>query len=416
MVVGVVAGAYLALVAIDARPIADDWGFLAAGAHLSFGGYLTHYWDTASDRYSSFALILVALRLFGNEAVNVVPLALLLLLWAGVSYAIRLSAPRASSGEAVGAGLLATVAICLSAPSVFDTLGWLNSTGFYLAGFTTAVWVVGWTVRGTSLRPRDRTVAASAAFTLAAICAGFTELVGAVLVLAAVLAMVSERRTWSRARARPDSVLAAGIGAAAGTAINLLGPGTRLRESAQHAHLSLGAALRTATHNLSFIYDDIHDGVLVLWLAAGIVAWLLCGPVRARRDRRRLLVWAAFLLLVPWLVTSALTAWGGSTESDDRSPFRAAFLITGSVTVATILADDPGALIRQVTAEHDACHARRAVAGGLRPRRARTQGRPDPAGRATARARRAAAIGVGESAASCRTVDDRVASGTAADG
>jgi hypothetical protein len=47
--------------------------------------------------------------------------------------------------------------------------------------------------------------------------------------------------------------------------------------------------------------------------------------------------WAAFLLVVPWLVTSALTAWGGSTESGGRSPFRAAFLITGSVTVGAIL-------------------------------------------------------------------------------
>jgi hypothetical protein len=337
LVVGVAGAVYVTLVAIYARPIADDWGFLGASDHLSFSGYLTHYWDTASDRYSSFALVLVAVRLFGNEAVNVVPLALLTLLWAGASYAVRLGAPRASAGQAAGAGLLATVAICTSTPSLFDTLGWLNSTGFYLAGFTTAVWVVCWALRGMRLWPRRRIVRASAAFALAAICAGFMELVGAVLVLAALLALVSERGTWSHSRDGSESVLAVGIGASAGTAINLLGPGTRLRESAQHAHLSLGAALHTVTHNLSFVYGDIHDGVLVLWLAAGVVTWLLCGPVRGRGDRRRLLVWAGFLLLVPWLVTSALTAWGGSTESGDRSPFRAAFLITGSVTVAAIL-------------------------------------------------------------------------------
>jgi hypothetical protein len=41
-----------------------------------------------------------------------------------------------------------------------------------------------------------------------------------------------------------------------------------------------------------------------------------------------------FLLLVPWLLTSALTAWGGSTESNDRSPFRTSFLFTSSVTLA----------------------------------------------------------------------------------
>jgi hypothetical protein len=327
---------YLVLIAIYARPIADDWGFLSASDHLSFGGYLAHYWNTASDRYSSFALILITVRMFGDQAVNALSLGLLVLLWTTATYAVRLGSTRVSTTEAAGAGLLTTVAICASAPSLFDTLGWLNSTGFYLAGFTAAVGIVCLVARNSRVRPRSRVARGSTVFMLAAICAGFMELVGAVLVLAAVLMVVLERGSSKRSADRLGSIRSAGAGAAAGTVINLLGPGTRLRETAQHAHLSFAAAADTAGHNLSFVYGDIHDGVLLLWLAAGIVVWLLCGPV-AHGQRLRLLAWTGFLLLVPWLVTSALTAWGGSTESDDRSPFRAAFLITGSVTVAVIL-------------------------------------------------------------------------------
>jgi hypothetical protein len=328
---------YLALVAIDSRPVGDDWGFLGASAHLSFGGYFAHYWNTASDRYSSFALILVFVRLFGDHAVNALPLVLLTLLWGAATYAVRLSAPRASAREAAGAGLLAAIAICASAPSLYDTLGWLNSTGFYLAAFTAAAGVVCWVVRSGRAQPGNPIARVVTAFMLAAICAGFMELVGTAVVLAAVLAAVLERGRRGGSDGRIDSILAAGTGAAAGTVVNLLGPGSRVRESAQHAQLSLAAAARTAVHNLSFVYADIHDGVLLLAVAAGILAWLLCGSARARRDRLRLLAWTGFLLLVPWLVTSALTAWGGSTESNDRSPFRAAFLFTGSIAVAVIL-------------------------------------------------------------------------------
>jgi hypothetical protein len=331
------AAVYLALVAIGSRPIADDWGFLGASAHLSFGGYLAHYWSTTSDRYSSFVLVLVFVRLFGDQAVNALPLVLLTLLWGCATYAVRLSAPRTSIREAAAAGLMAVIAVCASAPSLYDTLGWLNSTGLYLAGFTAATGVACWVVRSGRVHPDNRSARIVIACALAAICAGFMELVGTTLVLAAALAAVLERGHRGRSSRRIDSILAAGVGAAAGTAVNLLGTGSRMRESAQHAHLSLAAAANTAVHNLSFVYADIHDGVLLFAVAAGILTWRLCGSVHAHRDRLQVMAWTAFLLVVPWLVTSALTAWGGSTESNDRSPFRAAFLITGSVAAAVML-------------------------------------------------------------------------------
>lgn len=335
----VVGAVYLVLIAVDSRPIADDWGFLGASDHLSAYGYLQHYWDTASDRFSSFVLVLASIRLFGDAAVNVTALLLLALLWGFASWAVRLGSRSLAWTGATAVGLLVAVAVVGSAPSLFDSVGWLNSTAFYLASFSTAFGIVCWVAARASDGAPARIHDVVFGFLVAAICAGFMELVGAVLVLAAVLGLVCVRDLRGRVDPRSASVpiVATGLGAATGCTVNLLGPGTRVRELAQHAHVSLSAAAGTAGHNLSFVYDDLHSAVILLAIAAGVVIWLLPGAARSARARGWLVAWAAFLLVVPWLVTSALTAWGGSTESGGRSPFRAAFLITGSVTVGAIL-------------------------------------------------------------------------------
>ena len=336
---GLAGAVYLALIAIDSRPIADDWGFLGASAHLSSGGYLAHYWNTASDRFSSFVLVLAAVRIFGDAAVNVVPLVLLASLWAFATVVMWHGFSEAARLGTAAVGLLAVVAVGASGPSLYDSLGWLNSTGFYLAGFTSAAGLVCWCLWVRETTSFGRRAAVWLSFVAAAICAGFTELVGTMLVLASPLALLCVRDLAGRSRRSVEmfTVAGAGVGAAVGTAVNLLGPGTGMRESVQHAHVSLAAVARTAGHNLSFIYGDAHSGVLLLAVAAGALAWRLGIEAGRQRSRRWLSAWSAFLLVVPWLVTSALTAWGGSVESNDRSPFRAAFLITSSVSVAVVV-------------------------------------------------------------------------------
>jgi hypothetical protein len=53
--------------------------------------------------------------------------------------------------------------------------------------------------------------------------------------------------------------------------------------------------------------------------------------------RHWLLVWSAFLIVVPWLIVSAVTAWANATESGDRAPFRAAFLFTAAAALGLAL-------------------------------------------------------------------------------
>jgi hypothetical protein len=329
---------YLALVAIYSRPIADDWTALVATRHLGLWSYVHGNWLTGSGRYTAMIVLWLASRLFGDAAVSVTPLLFVALFCVFVGYLLsryQTSLDGRPAGLGVGPlAVLIVVSITASAPSLFDSIGWLSGMVVDYAGVVAATGVAAictWLV-SRDPAPRWSLPLAAAAAMLAA---GFEELVAAILTLAAVLSVIHLRALRTR-RAIPVAA-AAGLGSAAGFALNVFSPASELRASVQHAQISLPAAVHTAAHNLSFVYNDLHDGVLILAVAGAALAWLLFGPIRGAVARSWVLAWTGFLAIVPWLVTSALTAWGGSTESGDRSPFRAAFLITGSVSVAVTL-------------------------------------------------------------------------------
>jgi hypothetical protein len=337
-----VGAVYIVLVAIDSRPIADDWWFASVASHQSLWSSFRTYWNDETDRFSALAITALALKLFNLAAVNVVPVVALGLVWAALTRAVALFESKAGRvSERVSAasvGLVATVAIVASAPGLFDTAGWLTSTVSYLAGVSGAAWLAVWAV--TPHRGRGRPYAALAA-ALGFAVSGFHELIGAMIVIAAALAALSSALGKRRAGHEHQGTAcyaAVCAGALVGVLTNLLGPGTSVRASNQHAHIAVASAARTASNTLSFITDDLHRGIFALALAAGVLAWCLVGVAPNRYAQRRLLGAIVFLIIVPWLVSSAMTAWGGSLEPGYRLPFRVAFLTTGSVAFALILA------------------------------------------------------------------------------
>jgi hypothetical protein len=341
---------YIVLIAIDSRPIADDWWFASVASHHSVWASFGTYWNDETDRFSALAATAIALKLFGLAAVNAVPLILLGLLWAALARAAALLASTAGRApnrvSAIGVGLLATVSVVASAPGLFDTVGWFTSSVSYLAGFTGAVWLALWAVtpHGGSRRACE-TLAGALGFAVS----GFHELIGTVIVIAAALAALGAQLAKQEAahdRRGTTRYAALCAGALAGVLINVLGPGTADRASNQHAHISIAIAARTASNTLSFVSDDLHRGIFALALAAGVLGWQLVGIPPNRRSQRRLLYSILFLIIVPWLASSGVTAWGGSLEPGSRLPFRVAFLTTGSVALALILAV-PAALYYQ---------------------------------------------------------------------
>lgn len=340
--IGAVGALYIVMVAVDSRPIADDWWFASVASHHGAWSSLGTYWNDETDRFSALAVTAIALKLFDLAAVSLVPLIALGLLWAALARAAALLAsatgrvPQRISAASVG--LVATVAVIASAPGLFDTVGWFTSTVSYLAGVSGAAWLAVWAV--TPRRGHGRAYEALAA-ALGFVVSGFHELIGCLIVVAAALAAgdaaLATRETGEN-RGRTARYAAVCVGALVGVLVNLLGPGTSARASNQHAHFAVTSAAKTASNTLSFISDDFHRGIFALALAAGALAWCLVGVAPNRYAQRRLLGAIVFLIIVPWLVSSAVTAWGGSLEPGYRLPFRVAFLSTGSVAFALILA------------------------------------------------------------------------------
>lgn len=339
---GISGAVYIALVAIDARPIADDWWFIFDARHWGFATYM-HNNLAGSGRFSQFALAWPAARLLGAAAVNLTPVVLLALAVGFGASVLRglagLLHARVGRIQASFVALLALVSCIATAPSLYDTVGWFAAVVAYLAGVVAALAVV---ALGVTLLTRERRLSPwiiAGVGLLAAIVGGFHELVGVILTLAGLLAILTVRNLQPEVAGwqPPASMAVVALGAAIGTAANIFGPGAQSRAQAQGAHISLTAAVNTAVRNLSFLRADLHAGVLLLALATGVVVWQALGAVADVRARRWLCVWTTFLLVVPWSVTAALTAWAGSTESGDRSPFRAAFVGTGSVALAIAL-------------------------------------------------------------------------------
>lgn len=337
-----VGAVYLALVAAYSRPIQDDWLAIATVPHLSLWSYVHGWWSTHDGRFSGLTLGWLTIRLFGARAVTVTPLLLMALLWGSFAWAAhscsRLGDRDPSRAVSALLGLLATVAVLASAPSLFDVAGWLSGSAVYLAAFASVVGTLALYAHAAVARrpsPWWSLPLVAAGY----VAGGFDEITGICGVLAAALAMFNVRHLdrGGDSRSRLMLIAAGGGGALVGTAVNLLSPGSGQRARLQHAHISISAGANTAFQNLTFIRDDIHAGVLLLAIALGALAYRLFATSFGTRARRWLVTWALFLLVVPWLLTSALTAWAGSVESGDRSPFRAAFLLTGSVSLAVAL-------------------------------------------------------------------------------
>jgi hypothetical protein len=327
-------------VAVDSRPIADDWPEFAAVPHIGFWTYVHGWWIADSGRFTGLVAVWVMIRLLGTAAVTVTPLALLLALWTLCAWALRgwARGMRAELhwGEALSLALLGTVAMLSGAPALFDVVGWFTGSLVYLIAVVGLAAVAASYAHFSSSPSGVHSRAGGSLLLVAFIAAGCHEITGTLSFLAAGLGIVTVRDLSSgeARKTRTRALSCVMLGALAGTAVNLLSPATRHRASVQGAHIGLGAAARTAWHNLTFLRENAHAGPLLLALATGVLAWQLLPAPSTRRGRWWTVAWATFLLLAPWLLTSALTAWAGSTESDDRSPFRASFLFTSSVTLA----------------------------------------------------------------------------------
>jgi hypothetical protein len=233
IVVGLLGAAFfviVALVAFNSTPIADDYTTFVAIPAQSPWSWLHGYWMTLTDRYSNAVLMELTVKLLGQTAIYVTPVLLLALMaWFLTIAARNVGVIKGRSGAAVPIGLVSTIAVALSAPSVFDSLGWFNAVAIYLAGVAAAAGVLAWVSYLLGSAAQQVRFRPAASFAIAFVAAGFTEVVGVVIALSSLLAMANVAGAVApgprrRSLLQNFATLAAGSGV--GVIVIFTGPGS----------------------------------------------------------------------------------------------------------------------------------------------------------------------------------------------
>ncbi|MGO9791568.1 MAG: hypothetical protein ACLP8S_19315 [Solirubrobacteraceae bacterium] len=330
----------LVSVAVHTTPMADDYGWLSSIPHSTPSGFLQGYWNGLTDRYANALLLLVTVKGLGASALQVTSLLMLFLLCIFSAMSARRVVPVQHAG--IGAALLgslASVAIIVTAPSLFDTFGWYTAVTIYLSAVIAAAGVVAWMAH---LAVSARKVGAPQtilSFVIGLIAAGFTEVMGLVIVATAMLAAANALAAAQRPVRRSLSVAycAAAAGAAVGVGIIFLGPGSRLRaHSLGGSHFGVTEISRALTENFWYVHFVVSWRALPAFAAGLIYCWLR-GPVADPATKSWLLIWTVYLMIAPRLIVALVTGISIAPVAFYRTAFIATACMTIAVAVLTYL-------------------------------------------------------------------------------
>lgn len=335
------AGLSLIVVAVAARvsmsttPIADDYAFLSGIPGSDPLSFLHGYWATLTDRYSDAVLMLATIGAFGSAALKFTPILLLALMcWFFARMASDCGVARHGPAVSAAVGVIGSAALIVTAPSVFDTLGWYTAVAIYLAGVVAGIGVAARAVRLTTSSVPARRRQMLVSFLIGAVAAGFTELIGIEIVLAALLATLHAATAprGPRRRSLLGNLPAIAAGGAVGVAVIFLGPGSQARALHSHAGLDIGSLIQAVSNNLVWVHYTVGWRLLPA-AGAGLVLWELIRMPVDRRTIRWMLVWAAFLFVVPFMIVAVATRYSGASLASSRSMFVA----TASMAVGTAI-------------------------------------------------------------------------------
>ncbi len=322
--------AIVALVAFNSTPIADDYTTFVAIPAQSPWSWLHNYWMTLTDRYSNALLMEFTVKLLGQTAIHVTPVLLLALMaWFLTIAARNVGVIEGRRGAAVAVGLVSTVAVAMSAPSVFDSLGWFNAVAIYLAGIVAAAGVLGWGSHLLGSAARHVRLRPAASFAIAFVATGFTEVVGVMIVLSSLLAIANVAGAVAhgpRRRSLLHNFVALAAGSGVGVIVIFAGPGSQLRAHLQHSSFMASRLLDAVRDNVVWLHVSLVSEVMPATAAAFLCLYVLRPPAN-RNTASWLIVWAGFLLVLPLLVVSAMVGYAGGPVS-----YRAAFVVTAAIT------------------------------------------------------------------------------------
>ncbi|QNO37039.1 hypothetical protein H4J02_11300 [Protaetiibacter sp. SSC-01] len=313
------------------RPIADDYSWLAAGRDRGVGGFTIWFLTDVTGRFSNAALMGATTGILGDLAVPVVPAGLLVLLVAATAW-LATTVLRVTLGwarrEAIAGGaalaLVATAALVIATPSIYDAFVWYNSACIFLASLAALVAVgAGWLRLETSERSPLRP--ATGALALAALlAAGFAESTAAVAAAIAILALTA-RLVAKRGGARLIPSAAVLAGTLVGTLIVFFLPGTFRRLQIQDEifePLTLGGFVKGTLTGGLMPWSLVSTWRVVAVLLVAAAVWAVW-HAQLRRHARLVAASAAFLAIVPAFANAALTMY-----TVHSVPYRSQLVVT----------------------------------------------------------------------------------------
>lgn len=329
-------------VSLSTTAIADDYTFVSAIPSTGVVTFLHDYWTGLTDRYANAVLMVATLRVLGPAALQITPVLLLgLLCFFAARIARAVGAARSGRAVAPAVGVLAASALIVTAPSIFDTVGWYTAVAIYLAGVVAGIGVVARVARLATgpAPPRRRQILIS--FVTGVVAAGFTELIGIEIIAAALLALLhagSAAEPGHRRLALQRNLLAIAAGGAVGIAVIFLGPGSQARAVHAHATLALGTLAHALADNLFWLHYEMGWRLLPA-AGVGLVVWRLTRRPLGRETSRWLLIWSAFLFVVPLVILALATGYSGAPLATSRTAFVAgASMAAGTAILAYALA------------------------------------------------------------------------------
>lgn len=282
-----------------------------------------------TGRYSNAALLIMSIKLFGIQALWIIPLASLLILYAGVGLAVnelsRLIQPKATPNIVhISTVALASLIVTLSliaSPSIYDVYVWFSAASVYIS--SAAITSLAIFVALRSLRHKKiSAINCGVFFLLCLISAGFYELIPISFVsigttlLAVSFTKYVKIRFKSPMRIYSALVIITGV---LGGVLTLLSPWSKERSESQAG--GIGLVPQKILDHLGFIQEYVFNWRIVIPILIACLLYVVFSKLK-KRLLPIILVTSLSMILLPLIVVAALLGYTGSIEPTGLGSYR----------------------------------------------------------------------------------------------
>lgn len=299
----------------------------------TFAQYLAH-----NGRLATGASVYIAFKLFGMNAVKVMPVILIILtatLTIGLIYLFASKKNRFL--VSLSLGLFFTFSIFYITPSLFDNLFWLTSSMVYIPSLL-AILVTILLLLLIYKKILTNSIVLVILAPLLAVLQTFGELgaIATLVITCLVAAMLLAYKKFDEFK-KIIIIIAAQI---SGLLINLLSPGTTVRQGLLSSDHSLGALITNTFKSLEIFISHVHFSTIIYALAFGVSMYLLLPKkkLKTKHYTKQLILLLVFglILIVSLAAANAYSMGGWSSARNLFIPVIVMFVLMIGIVYLTL--------------------------------------------------------------------------------